>query len=85
MPSSLEQRLEESQGCVEGVLVEIEPCETAWKGSVEVCLAKDKGEEHDLILLEEIINEGVNAREFRIVMGGAVLGRVETLEHGMDY
>ena len=50
VPSSVEQKPEENQGCVEGVLVEIESSDTTMKGSVDVCLAEDKGEEQDLFV-----------------------------------
>ena len=69
MPSSTEQKPEESQGCIEGVLVDIDQGSKGWKGSLEVCLAEEKGEELDLIVWEEVINDGRNVREFRIVMG----------------
>ena len=70
MLSSQKQTSKEDQGCVEGVLVEIERYEREERKTLEVCLADDKGEELDLIVWEEIIKEEEEAQEFRIVTDG---------------
>ena len=69
MPSSTEQMTEESRGCVEGILVEIEQGTEEWKESLEVCLAHEKGEELDLIVWEEGIKGEESMQSFRIQMG----------------
>ena len=58
MSSSKTSTPEEDRGCVEGVLVEIEQEERERVEVLEFCLADDKGEEHDLIAWDEVINVG---------------------------
>ena len=69
VPSSSKHTSEKTQGCVKGVLVEIEKEE---RKALEVCFADDKQKELDLIVWEEVIKEEKEVREFRIVTDGTV-------------
>ena len=68
MPSSAEDRQEETSGYVEGELIMIEEEEFKGEKAIEICLAEDKeedkGEEQDLILWEEVIKWEEEVREF---------------------
>ena len=68
MPPSRVSTSSEPHGCVEGVLVEIEHEEQTERQALEVCLADDEGAEQDLIIWEEVLNEGETARAFQITV-----------------
>ena len=65
MPSSEEKSTVEESGCAEEVLMEIDQTDAIEERSSEVCLVDEGGEELDLIIWEEIKEEG-NARAFRL-------------------